>query len=489
MPEPTLQHRFQNLAKAADVLIIGTNARGKITFFNRKCEQVTGYTQDEVFGKSVFTSLISKKDRVEVRKMFKRLAVGEVSPDSSEVALITKDGNQLVTQWRYSLIYDEKGTVIEIFGIGLDITEQKITENILHESEARFRLLAENALDSIYLFSLHPKRKFEYVSPATTQMTGYAVEEFYADPDFVIKIIHPDDLSSLQSMLADPAAFTTPSELRWVKKDGSVLWTEQRSRLIHDDDGNLVAVYGVVRDITGRKQATDDMQRARNLAEFLVDLMAHDLNNINQGILSALEILLHDPGFPEQLEGRLKDAIAQVERSAYLIDSVKRFQRIDVEPLQLKLVDPFAPLQSAIWAAERAHPAKQLFVTSNIRKGQYQVLADRFLSELFFNILHNAAKYDHSDRVTIDVRANKMRNKRSLQIQIMDHGPGIPDEEKERIFSRLASRRTGVKGSGIGLTLVNQILQRYGGSISITDRVEGDHTQGANFVILIPLKE
>jgi PAS domain S-box-containing protein len=489
MPAPKLEDRFQNFAEAADALIIGMNPRGKITFFNRKCEQVTGYSQDEVMGKSVFTSVILKEDRAKARKRFRQLIKGEVSTDSFETRWVTKEGDQRFTWWQNTLIYDEKGKAIEIFGIGLDITEKHKVEEKLRQSEALFRLLAENAVDSIYLFSLRPERKFAYVSPATTQMTGYSEEEFYADPEFIFKIIHPDDLSVLQSILEDPASVSAPSELRWVKKDGTVIWTEQQSTLIHGEEENLVAVHGVVRDITERKQVTEDMRRARNLAEFLVDLMAHDLNNINQGILSALEILLHDPSFPEQLEVRLKDAIAQVERSAYLIDSVKRFQRIDVEPLQLKRVDPFNPLQSAIWAAERAHPSKQLFVTSNIRKGQYHVLADGFLSELFFNILHNAAKYDRSDRVTIDVRANKIRDKRSLRIQIMDHGPGIPDEEKERIFSRLTSRRTGVKGSGIGLTLVNQILHRYGGKISITDRVKGDHTQGANFVMLIPLME
>jgi signal transduction histidine kinase len=231
------------------------------------------------------------------------------------------------------------------------------------------------------------------------------------------------------------------------------------------------------------------MERARNLAEFLVDLMAHDLNNINQGIMSAMEILQHDPSFPESLQSRLEDALSQVERSADLIDSVKRFQRVDIEPVTLRRMDVYPPLQSAIEAIERNFPTKSILITNNIRERQYYVTADQFLSELFFNILHNAAKFDRSERVTIDVRADLTSDERFLRVNIMDHGLGISDDEKARIFSRMTSRRTGVKGSGMGLTLVGQILNRYGGNILVADRVDGDYTQGASFVILLPKGE
>lgn len=204
--------------------------------------------------------------------------------------------------------------------------------------------------------------------------------------------------------------------------------------------------------------------------------------------MSALEILQHDPSFPETLIERLQGALNQVERSAGLIDNVKRFQRIDFEPIQLKRMDIFEPLESAIQATKLAFPEKTLLVTTNVKKQQHFVQADNFLTDLFFNMLHNASKYDRSDRVTIDVRASTSPDKSFLKIQIMDQGPGIPDSEKPRIFSRLASRISGVKGSGIGLTLVTRILQRYGGEVEVANRVEGDHTKGANFILTLPLR-
>ncbi|MFW9983783.1 MAG: PAS domain S-box protein, partial [Candidatus Odinarchaeota archaeon] len=430
MPKQGHEDKFHSLVEAADVLIIGLNSRGRITLFNRKCEEITEYSRDEVMGKSIFTLLIPADERKEARQRLKKLLTGEKPKFAPLTSWVTKSGVQRFMRWNTAIITDTSGKVNEIFSIGVDITKQQEAEDKLRHSEELFRVLAENAQDVVYLYSILPERKFEYISPAVAQVTDYTPEEFYDDPDLVLKIVHSDDLSILQGMLKDPASFAGPSEIRWIRKDGETIWTEQQSTVIPDEEGNLVAVHGVVRDITERKQVIDEMERARNLAEFLVDLMAHDLNNINQGIMSAMEILQHDPSFPESLQSRLDDALSQVERSADLIDSVKRFQRVDIEPVTLRRMDVYPPLQSAIEAIERNFPTKSILITNNIRERQYYVTADQFLSELFFNILHNAAKFDRSERVTIDVRADLTSDERFLRVNIMDHGPGISDDEK-----------------------------------------------------------
>ena len=77
MPEPGHEDKFQRLVEAADVLIIGLDSRGRITLFNRKCEEITEYSRDEVLGKSVFTRLIPSDERRVARRRFKQLLVGE----------------------------------------------------------------------------------------------------------------------------------------------------------------------------------------------------------------------------------------------------------------------------------------------------------------------------------------------------------------------------------------------------------------------------
>jgi len=226
------------------------------------------------------------------------------------------------------------------------------------------------------------------------------------------------------------------------------------------------------------------MREAKNRAEFLVDLMAHDLTNINQGIMLALELILYEAGLPEHYKERVRLALAQVERSAQLIASVKRFQSMETEPHTISVRDLHPALVAAAEAVERVFHQKELVLRMNIHEGQYLVKADEFLVELFFNLLHNAMKFDRSSRVVVDIGIRPSREEGFLRVEVKDRGPGIPDEEKERILKRL--RGESVHGLGIGLTLARRIVERYGGKIWVEDRVKGDHTRGASFVILLP---
>jgi PAS domain S-box-containing protein/putative nucleotidyltransferase with HDIG domain len=140
------------------------------------------------------------------------------------------------------------------------LVEQRTAE--LRASEERFRRLAENAQDIIYRYELMPKRGFTYVSPAAAAVTGYTPEEHYADPDLGLKLVHPDDRPLLERYFRNKGAFGRPVVLRWVRRDGTVIWTEQRNVPIYDGAGTLVAIDGIARDITERKRAEEALQQS-----------------------------------------------------------------------------------------------------------------------------------------------------------------------------------------------------------------------------------
>ncbi|MBF8284957.1 MAG: hypothetical protein HW378_3872, partial [Anaerolineales bacterium] len=135
----------------------------------------------------------------------------------------------------------------------------------VQEAEERFRRLAENARDLIYRYRFIPTRGFEYVSPAATAITGYTPEEHYADPELGFKLVHPDDRPLLEAANRGETLSGAPLTLRWVRKDGSLVWTEQQNVPIYDEAGRLVAVEGIARDITERKRASEEINR---LAKF-----------------------------------------------------------------------------------------------------------------------------------------------------------------------------------------------------------------------------
>ena len=156
--------------------------------------------------------------------------------------------------------------------------DRRRAEQALRASEERFRRLAENALDIVYRYEFTPRRGFTYVSPAATAITGYTPEDHYADPDLVLKLVHPEDRPLLERYFQGQGHFSQPITLRWVRKDGRVIWTEQLNVPVLDQEGHLVALEGIARDITERKQA-----------EALARYHAHILANVNDAVVASDE--------------------------------------------------------------------------------------------------------------------------------------------------------------------------------------------------------
>lgn len=142
--------------------------------------------------------------------------------------------------------------------------------NDLLSSDKIFEFLAENANDLIYIYRLSPEPKFEYVSPSATRITGYTPEEHYADPQLGFKLVHPDDLPLLQAIL-EKNIFSEPIVLRWKKKDGTTIWTEQINTPIKDENGHIIAIQGIARDITTRKLAEEKLIQSESLYKYLFE--------------------------------------------------------------------------------------------------------------------------------------------------------------------------------------------------------------------------
>lgn len=147
--------------------------------------------------------------------------------------------------------------------------DKRMVDAALRESEERFRRLAENAPDVIYRYRIDEPHGFEYVSPAVAPITGYTPEEYHADPDLGPRIVHPEDRPLLEGLgrgEVDPAA---PLLLRLVRKDGSLVWTEQHNVFIRDEEDRLLAIEGIARDVTERKRLEEQLLRSQKMEAIL----------------------------------------------------------------------------------------------------------------------------------------------------------------------------------------------------------------------------
>ncbi|HRQ42053.1 MAG TPA: GAF domain-containing protein [Chloroflexota bacterium] len=167
----------------------------------------------------------------------------------------------------------------------------------LRESEARFRMLAEQAQDIIYRYRLRPTPGFEYVSPAVTTITGYTPQEHYADPELGQKLVYIQDRHLLHAY-ADTNMAGRPLLLRWQHKDGRIIWTEQRNTPVYNNAGQLVAVEGIARDVTEREEVAQALAAQAERQTLLavlgqLGLTGQDLPDLLQTSVNRLTHTLH----------------------------------------------------------------------------------------------------------------------------------------------------------------------------------------------------
>lgn len=249
-------------------------------------------------------------------------------------------------------------------------------------------------------------------------------------------------------------------------------------------EGKAPLIGGFSLDITEQVEAENQREEARARAEFFNDLLGHDINNMHQGIMASLELIIEEEELSERIKDIAEKALMQVNRSVSLISNVKKFSMINQGETALERTDPAESLIVAIETVKHSFPNKEINVKMNFSKKEYCIMANEFLQDVFYNLLHNSVKVTDSKKVAIEVEASITQSGEYLRMDFVDWGTGIEDSMKETILVGLEERVRRV--SGVGLTLVKQIINQYNGTISVQDRVKEDYTKGARFVILLP---
>jgi len=174
----------------------------------------------------------------------------ETSPKQLEPSEILDEENTFFRMYNEVLIRKLEDKMLE-----LEVVNQN-----LKESEKRYRLLSENAHDIIFRYELINNIGFSYINPAVTMISDYQQDEFYENPDMILNIIHPDDRFLLENALSLQSGFQDTLTLRWLRKNGEIVWIEQRNVPIYDEQGELIAIEGIARDVTEQKQHLRELE-------------------------------------------------------------------------------------------------------------------------------------------------------------------------------------------------------------------------------------
>ena len=241
----------------------------------------------------------------------------------------------------------------------------------------------------------------------------------------------------------------------------------------------------------------EDLTQARDQVKMYLDLLAHDIGNLVNPINAYLEIVLTTTSLTPTQEKYVRSAIETTRNIMHLIRNVRRSaQMIESDQVELVPMNLTRVLSQGATDAENAFLAKKIKIRLNLPPQDMWVVADGFLDEVVYNLLTNSVKYDEHEEVSIDVDATPVdvEGKSYFHVKFLDRGSGIPDDLKEKVFSkdfRKISRaeRPGppkAKGAGMGLSIVKSLIDRYHARIWIENRVYEDYTRGSVFNVLLP---
>ena len=422
--------------------------------------------------------------------------------------------------------------------IAMDITERIRTEAALRESEEKYRLLADNVTDIIWVAEIDTGR-FKYVSPSVKRMQGYTPEE--AMQLSIEKILTPESYEHASAVIAeelaqDSAGVSDPLrsrtlELEQYHKDGSLLFIEVTASFIKDAQGNISGILGVTRDIGERKRAAMKLQKAHDLlevrvaertreleaakkvaeyaseakSEFLAN-MSHELRTPLNHIIGFTELLL-DQNFGvlnEVQEEYLSDVYSSSKHLLALINDILDLAKIEAGKLELVLaqVDLEALLKNSLNMIKEKSVKHRIQVTCELHNLPHKIDADdRKLKQILYNLLSNAVKFTPpGGRIHLDARTVKgaeldgndwgqMPNANYVHIRIADSGIGIDTSHLASIFEpfeqveNTSSRR--YQGTGLGLSLTKNLVELHGGQIWAESTGLG---RGAVFQFVIPVQ-
>lgn len=456
---------------------------GTITFWSHGAEALYGWAMDEAIGKKA-NQLLKKDFSRPMDEINKQLL--KTGFWSGEVTETTKSGRKITVQSRWMAEFDRDHKIKELMESNVDITERKRVEDELRESESRFRTLADNISQLAWMADAsgwifwYNKRWYDYTGTTPEEMLGWGWQ----------KVHHPDYVEAVteewSSRIREGKPYDNVFPLRG--KGGQYRWFLTRVVPIRDKDGKIQRWFGTNTDITELKQAEDRLREAKNQAELYLDIMGHDINNLNQVALTNLDLIQGDENLTEDQNETLADALNSVRGSAAIIDNVRKIQAITHEKLPLHPEDLDAIIKGCI--AEAPKPAEYT-VKINYSPGPgSMVMGTTLLKEVFSNLITNAIKHAGRD-VAIDIRIDEVvqAGKMFYDISIADNGPGIPDALKPRLFARFQRGDTKAHGKGLGLFIVKSLVETAGGDVRVADRVPGDYTQGAKFIVSLPAWE
>ena len=471
----------------------------KIILVNDSFAKIFGYNRKEdLIGKS-FVEMVADEDVKRISEYLHLIRRKMDAPDRFEFLGKREDGTNMFFSTSVSE-FELDGENYLVY-LTRDISERKRSQQALRESEEKYRSLVENIDDFFFTYAkIKDKLRPIFYTASVQKITGYSQSDLIRDQRMFFKIIHPDDLhfvkQKIKDILKSRIKNSTEIEFRIINKYGNIVWVRNKINLIRDDSGVVKKLYGIVSDISIRKKAEEDLKKSKeNLIKLnetkdrFLSIVSHDLRTPFSSILGFTELLLNDDSLTDKERKEYINFIRESSNSMLsLVNSLLDWNRLQSGRIQFEPEKTYvySIIENSINSLAGAALRKKITLRSTVSK-EIQIFVDEnLISQVFNNLISNAIKFTNSNG-TISISVKPSERIRFLEFSIQDTGVGIKAADVKKLFSvdsKFTKEGTsGEKGSGMGLNIVNDIIQKHGGSIW----VESEPGKGSNFKFTLPI--
>ncbi|CCH49007.1 PAS domain S-box protein [Pseudodesulfovibrio piezophilus] len=474
------REKYRDLIQRAKSIILRLDVTGTISFCNEYGERFFGYAPGELVGKPLAGTLTPEKnlDGESMKRFIYRVLQNPAADLFNEAIHTRKTGEMVWVSWANESVLDRNGILVELLCVGTDITDRKLMEEALKQSERQYRMLADNVTDVI--MGLDAEGRYTYVSPSDQALRGFGRRDVLSLPmeDFLTPMsgrIFAEGMMTLVGKAEGHKRAPSPSpsltlDLEFLCADDTTVWLETRFGMLLNDTGELIGFQGVGRDITDRKRMEalrDDVERmARHDLKTplgaVVGLPGEirrvgDLSPVQETMLSTIE---NAGETMLQLINRSLD-LFKMESGAYVLQKTS----VDV----LSVLECIQNETRTIVRAKGISIGKE--VLDNPGADVFYLTAEEPLfRSMLSNLLLNALQASPpGGSVTVRLWQAEM-----VFIAIRNKGE-VPDDIREVFFDKYSSAGS-EGGSGLGTYSARLVARTHGGEITLDTSVPGETT-------------
>lgn len=475
---------FERILNRMQDVYYRADAEGRLQWISASVQEKLGYSREELIHQPLAKLYVDPDGR---KKFLQALAANGGRLDDYRIELKHKDGRCVWAEVSSQFIHDRKGRVIGVEGNVRDISRRVLAEDMARRARAELEVIFDNMLDTFY--RADNEGKVVFASPSVRQLLGVEpgeilgtrLDEWYADPDGREQF--------LQALRHNHGAITN-YETRLRRRDGSVVWVSASSHYVYDDDGSIIGVEGMVRDITERKRAEEEkwllmnqFQQAQKMESvaLLAGGIAHDFNNLLVGVLGSAELALMDIADRQRLREHLQQIVQSAQLGSELVRQLLAYAghgRIQVERLDgNRLIREMSNLLRTV-VGDRAH----LELALKDRPCWMEADASQ-VRQVVLNLVGNAAEAVSGPSACIWLRCERVRLSDEqagsmmpydapggdyVMLEVKDNGSGIEPEMLDRVFDPFFTTKD--NGTGLGLSAVMGIVRQNGGCVHVASQ-------------------